>query len=216
MSLGLLSTARAAVKTWGGATSGNWGTGSNWSGGSPVDGDDLVFPVPASRFTTTNNISGLNLRSITFAGSNYVHRGNSITLTNGITANNASRTNIIEFAIQLDAAQSFNCLNAAATLAINGVISGAGDLTKIGLGTLTFGGSADNTYTGDTIVNAGILQLAKSAGWAIQHGSLTIGDGMGGSHADIVRYTGASGSMILVGVAITVNGFRVAGFEWTQ
>jgi len=42
------------------------------------------------------------------------------------------------------------------------VISGAFSLTKIGGGTLELGGSATNTYTGNTTVNEGTLRLAKT------------------------------------------------------
>jgi len=46
-------------------------------------------------------------------------------------------------------------------LAANGQIDGPGSLLKVGLGTLTFGGSVGNTLLGEVIVNQGALLLNK-------------------------------------------------------
>jgi autotransporter-associated beta strand protein len=52
-----------------------------------------------------------------------------------------------------------------APLLIESVITndGGNGLTKAGPGSLRIGGASQSTYTGDTVVNAGILYLAKSA-----------------------------------------------------
>ncbi len=62
-------------------------------------------------------------------------------------------------------------------LKIDGVISGTGPLTKIGSGALTFAGTANNTFTGDMLVNAGTLQLDKSDFLQSVPGNLVIGSG---------------------------------------
>jgi autotransporter-associated beta strand protein len=62
---------------------------------------------------------------------------------------------------------------------ISGVISGSGGLTKNGSGILTLSGTAANTYTGTTTVNAGELDLNKTAGVNAIAGNLVIGDGTG-------------------------------------
>src|SRR5947209_3327953 len=73
LAFGAVLRISAATKTWDGSSSGNWNTTANWAGNVvPVDGDDLVFPANALRFTVTNDISGLNLRSITLSGTNYI------------------------------------------------------------------------------------------------------------------------------------------------
>ncbi len=58
-------------------------------------------------------------------------------------------------------------IGGAGTLTLAGVISDGGNnyaLTKAGAGTVTFAGGSANTYTGLTTVNAGTLNLNKSAG----------------------------------------------------
>ena len=73
-------------------------------------------------------------------------------------------------------------------LKIDGVISGAGPLTKIGGGTLTLAGTANNTFTGDTLANAGTLQLDKSDFLQAVPGNLVIGTGGSRSAAATVRH----------------------------
>jgi autotransporter-associated beta strand protein len=75
----------------------------------------------------------------------------------------------------------------ATTLELAGGISGPGGFTKTGPGTLSFTGSAPNTYAGITRVNEGVLSLAQSIHDSAVPGDLIIGDGVGGAEADIVR-----------------------------
>jgi len=74
-------------------------------------------------------------------------------------------------------------------LKMDGIISGTGPLTKIGAGTLTFAGTANNTFTGHTLVNAGTLQLDKSDFLQAVPGNLVIGGtGLRGSTSATVRH----------------------------
>ncbi len=115
-------------------------------------------------------------------------------------------------------------IGANRNLTVAGVISGEGDVTKLGAGTLTLSG--DNTYTGDTIVSAGTLNLTKTG----QKGTLATGstltvDGATSvvtGHGDIFGYTtgtvgtinltnggtlhnDSTGNHITVGAAINMN-----------
>jgi len=90
------------------------------------------------------------------------------------------------------------------TFTNSGAITGPGGITKGQTGTLIFAGSGVNTYSGDTVVNTGQLQLAKTIATAgIVNGTLTIGDDIGGDGADIVREMGAN--QINSSVPITIN-----------
>jgi autotransporter-associated beta strand protein len=90
--------------------------------------------------------------------------------------------------ITLASDAAIGVITTGGSFTLSGVLSGAGGLTKTGLGLLVLAGSAGNTYAGDTVVEGGQLQLSKTVGIAIPNGSLTIGDGAGTS-LDIVRET---------------------------
>lgn len=191
--------AQAAVKTWDGSSSGNWSTAANWTGNvAPVNGDDLVFPSGAANLLNTNNLTALRLNSIIFTGSGYTLRGNALTVTNGISGQQAAGANAVECNLTLGAAQTFDCVNAGAgqtfshitnsgfaltfsgsgNLTASGLISGAGGVTKNGAGTLTYSGLR-NTYTGTTRVNRGTLALNCSPFNDAFRGPLIISDGTG-------------------------------------
>lgn len=201
--------ARAAVKNWAGTTSGYWGTGSNWTGGvAPINGDDLVFPV-GGRAVNTNNFTNLKVKSITFTGGTYDVRGNALTVTNGISSQQAAGANLFECNVTLGAAQTVECTTAGTslylegnltnggftltvsgngTVGLDGSISGSGGVTKNGTGTLSYGGGTANTYSGATLVNSGTLLLTKTiANGGVVANTLTIGDGSGAAGSAVVR-----------------------------
>jgi autotransporter-associated beta strand protein len=95
-----------------------------------------------------------------------------------------------------------------ASLNLQAVLSGPGGFTKTGLGTLTLAGNGEGTYLGPTAVNSGVLQLNQSGLFhAIGASSgITIGDGIGGPNADVIRYMNiANGNQILTGIPITIT-----------
>lgn len=192
------------MRIWSGSSSGYWNIGANWGGPAPISGDDLVFPSGAANLVNTNNLTGLSIRSITFSGSGYTIRGNSIIISNGISGQQAAGANTVALPITLGAAQTFDCLNAGAsqtfsgsitnagfTLTFNGagnisvgigtagtMIAGTGGVTKNGTGTLTYNGDYNN-YTGTTIVNRGTLAFNCFTFDSAFLGPLVIGDGIG-------------------------------------
>ena len=82
-------------------------------------------------------------------------------------------------------------LQATDELVLSGPISGGGDLTIEGNGTVTYAGSDANIYTGDTYVNRGTLLLNKSVVNSAVVGDVYIGDGIGGADADVLRLGGS-------------------------
>lgn len=60
----------------------------------------------------------------------------------------------------------------AKTLEVDGVISGAGSLTKSGAGTLVLGGAS--LYSGGTVVSNGVLKLANPSALGASTGDLTV------------------------------------------
>jgi len=106
--------------------------------------------------------------------------------------------------VTLSGAVRLTTLQVGDTLDIGGAIGGSGDVTLEGSGTIIYSGSAANTYTGDTYVNKGTLELDKSIYNASIPGNLYIGDGNGGVDADVVRMV--STSQIPNNTRITIAG----------
>jgi len=93
-------------------------------------------------------------------------------------------------------------VEADASLAINGAISGNGTVTKTGPGTLTFGGTSANTYKGDTQVSGGTLVLDKPPTANTPPGHLIIGSSGFHSPPSTVRLQ----SSLDLAAGVTVNG----------
>lgn len=69
-----------------------------------------------------------------------------------------------------------------------GPINGFAGLTKVGAGRLIYSGTAINSYIGETRVYEGTLRLARTGGDNRSIiGPLVVGDGLGGTNADIVE-----------------------------
>ena len=215
------SSLSAAVRTWDGSSDGYWSTAANWSGNvAPVNGDDLVFSFPTAARVTTNDIASLRLNTITFSGGDRsTLRGNSITLTNGISAPSSTFANYtIDLPITCGASQTFSCafdarvlLNGSLnlgtftlTLDVNGIvspqfeitgaISGAGGLVKTGNGSLRLSGA--NSFSGAVIISDGGLEAYSDTALGSTVGG-TIFNGRG----DLILHDAAIGNE-----ALTVNG----------
>jgi autotransporter-associated beta strand protein len=180
--LSVAASAHANVLSWsGGGISGNWSDAGNWGfAGVPGNGDSLVFPAPSSLVNITNNLGGLVLAQIRFAGNGGGCElyGNSFTLTGGIEATNSIGANVINNSITLGSTNVTVDVGNNAYLTLAGLLQGSGGASKIGLGTLTYAYSGNNTYSGTTWVNAGLLQLNVGGANAFG-GPLIIGDGSG-------------------------------------
>lgn len=220
----LASGIEAATKTWNGTVSPLWSDGGNWTpSGTPVAGDDLVFPSGASNLANTNNfVPVTSFNSITFngAGGGYTLNGSAIRLGGGgIAASNAIGFNVIALDIVLTASQTFSLpeeldLNgnldlgannltvdgSAATSFFQGVISGTGTLTKSGTATLVYAGAWPNTMAGTTTVKAGTLRANKPRGVVAIAGPLVIGDGAGSAAVSL-----ALDEQIANSVPVTIN-----------
>ena len=132
--------------------------------------------------TLTATLGGLILDGGNVAGTGTITLGANIQTLAGSSAATIANP------IALNGNRTFNVASGggASDLVMTGVISGGNDLTKAGSGTLTFGGAAANTYTGQTTVVEGSLLLAKTAAVNAMTGVLVIGDFSG---ADTVNVT---------------------------
>ena len=100
-------------------------------------------------------------------------------------------------------------------LTYSGVVSGMGTLTQVGVGTLVLTG--DNTFTGNTTVSAGTLQLGSGGTTGSILGNVLVNGTLALDHSDNLTYDGAlsgNGTLLKLGanqVTITGNSSSFVG-----
>ncbi len=168
-SRGVVINASAASNnvTWDGSGDGStWTDNSNWVGDVMPDSNDVaVFANtdPGVVNVPTNVLVGSILFTNTGPSFSLDSTGSgSLSLTIGAISQTGTTSNTIntELVIASPATSVTFDVIAGTTLTDNGVISGTGNLNKIGAGTLVVAGN--NTYSGVTNVNAGTLQVLGS------------------------------------------------------
>jgi len=186
-----------ATRTWDGGGNGtNWRTSNNWSPNTrPAANDSLVFAGTTSVSNTNNFAADTAFAGISFsngAGA-FTLAGNRITLT-GNVVNNDDSLQTLNLPMILSGNRTFQTASTG-SLAVGGVLSGGGGLTKTGTATLTLSGN--NSYTGATSVEAGLLYV--NGNQSASTGPLTIAAG---------AYLGGVGT---IGGATTISGIHVPG-----
>jgi autotransporter-associated beta strand protein len=177
---------------------------NSYTGSTNISGGTLVVTANGA----LGNISGgatLDLKNVAYSAAQPLTANGSSTLAV------SSGTSSFAGPISLSGSQ-LNVNVTGTLLTLSGVISGGSgeDLAKSGAGTLTLSGTTSNTYGGNTLINAGTLILAKTAGLnAIAGGQITIG-------ASGVLRLGAS-NQIANGVDMQLNGgtFALNNFSET-
>ena len=160
-------------KWWNGSTNVVWNSGDDAIFGNGGTGGAVALASP----TTVNSLTFNNFGGTYTLGTT----GQTITLNNGITKNAGSGAVKIVSPLTFDGTQSW-LNNSSTVLSIEsttnnngfnltvdgsgltelriGVISGSGGITKNGSGRLVLGGAGTppaHTYSGDTVVNGGVL-----------------------------------------------------------
>ena len=197
--------AHAATRTWSGSGGdSNWRTAANWDG-APDTNDVLVFAGSAGLSNTNDFTPPTAFSGITFstgAGA-FSLWGNPLLLVGDITNSSSSLQTV---ALAITNATGFKVV-CGADVTLGGVLSGAGDLTKEGSGTLTLNG-INSPATGKTYVKAGTLYW--NANDALPSGTVTVDPGatlvMGGNvgntninqRAIVIGGTGSDGKGALV------------------
>lgn len=173
-------TTQAASSTWNGTVSTAWTNAANWSPGIPDVGGDVVIAN-----TTANNMSLSDSRTIgsvlfgdtggrtaAFSINNTV-AANSLTMTNGLTANGAlgAVINLFRIPTTIGADQTWSIAGTPGAVTADsgiGVVTRgspvqtpfnlSGNLTKTGSGQLTFIG-ANITNNGNLTINQGVVKF---------------------------------------------------------
>jgi autotransporter-associated beta strand protein len=208
-------TVSAQTRTWSGAgDSDNWSTANNWGGTAPVSGDSLVFGG-STRLTNVNDwaADALTISNITFNSGSGPFRltGSRITL-DGTVVNNDDSTQKITLPLVLNATRTFNAAGTG-TLAVDGVISGAGGVTKTGTNTLVL--QANNSFEGVTTISSGILKITNSYGLGSAASGTVVADNarleLDGSFTvtnESITTAGNGGGGSNIGGLQCVNGFN--------
>lgn len=150
--------------------SGNNGLGSAVGGTLVEPGGRLVFnggnyttpePVTLRRDLDNNSFLQFYVNNTTFAGPITTDGTSSGTFSAPVVYCDSGLVVTLTGEIHFGLGMSFR---GAGNVEVKGVISGNASLSKFDAGTLTFSGNAPNTYTGETYVDEGTLELKKTAG----------------------------------------------------
>lgn len=147
------------------------------AGGSFVSGTEVASGGKLELDPSTTGGSGVNSTFTEY-----------LTL-NGGTLDNRSRNNIWDGAMTLGANSTIST-NTGTTLDVNGVIDGTGGLTKAGTGTLYL--TQNNSYTGATVINEGVLRITTIAN--------------GGAMSGMGASSSASSNLVFNGGTLFVSG----------
>lgn len=167
----------AATCSWTGDVDSNWSESGNWTGcsgaGVPVDGDTIDMSTVSTHPFTNNDLTGLDLESITVTGVNHSISGNPITIHNSISLadaaaiqiyTNVTLTHDAVYSVGTDSAflriegntdlngHQLN-LDSSSSIYVNGNITGTGTLVSSGNSIAALFG--DNTFTGTIYLEAG-------------------------------------------------------------
>ena len=180
--LSLLSALCYPTLTWGqtwngGGANDNWTTGANWGGTAPLAGSSLTFGGTTRLGPVNDFAADTAFTNITFnntAGA-FILTGNRITLAGNVTNSDAD-LQTLNLDMILGATRTFNVNSGS--MAVGGILSGVGGLTLAtnteAPRTLTLTGN--NSYTGNTTVNGGILQVSGVSGTIANSAAIIVGN----------------------------------------
>ncbi|MFA5390370.1 MAG: autotransporter-associated beta strand repeat-containing protein [Candidatus Omnitrophota bacterium] len=171
-------------------------SGANtYTGTTTVNDGTLRITTATGLGTVDGGVSVADGATLDLAG-DFDVGAETVTLATGSTLSSSSGTNSIAGTVGITGTSTVDV--DGTSLGLSGVISG-GDLTKTGAGTLVLSGA--NTYTGDTTVNAGVLNLQNdyAAGTSDQ---VTVADGAA---------LQIQGGITVKANALVINGTGVGG-----
>ena len=197
----------SAGEIWdGGGADSNWTTGANWNATPfiqippPNNGTANIHMAGNQRVTNVVDVPW-SINSLTFDSGaiSFFVTGQELTIGGGGITNDDNSNQLVTAPVRLSADQTWNAaagllvvnpinlnafdltLGGAFNTTLSGPITGSGTLTLPDTysATATMSGNANNTYIGDSTVEAGTLLLSKISGAQAIPGNLLIGQGAG-------------------------------------
>ncbi len=195
---GAPASAQAQRSWFGGKAKNKWTQDNNWDGSGSVAGADLVFGGTSNLTTDNNFAADTGFGSISFesGAGGFVLNGAAITL-NGTVTNSGTNDQTINLGLVLSGTRTFTSTGATpGNVIVSGVMSGAGGIIKEGVNTLVLSGA--NTFSGDTTLNAGILQIGNATALGASASPLTINGGtlnLANTSISVGNLTGTGGTI---------------------
>lgn len=177
-------------------------------------GPGTLVLAGTNTFTGTVFVDGgiLSFNNVTAAGAGSLGNGSTtaVTIRDGATLQYTGPTGLISGAATTAGAHTYALQGGNANidvalggteLTLNGVISGAGGYTKLGLGTLTIG--ASSTFTGPLFINAGTVKAGGNFNVSSASSPVTVGaggtldiNGTAGSQTTTIGSLAGSGTVL--------------------
>src|SRR5271165_75403 len=188
---------------------GNWSDSTGWTPSGVPNGNNNIanLVLPASGTQTVNlqggtftvnqlNVTGVGAGAWTVSNGTLVFDGTTPTFTNQSTSTGVTAT--LSINLQLNTDTTFNTQNAGAITALNGTISGAGNVIITGLGTFLIN-TAQN-YSTETIINQGTFEAGAANVFSANSAVILSAGGtlnLGNSNQTIASLSGTGGQVIL-------------------
>ena len=167
-----LAITASVISQWGLATGGSWASTGSWtgsgvpnaSGTTAIFGNVLTLPdivvLNGDKTVATIAFDNANSYTISPATTESLYLDNTVNSGQAqIIGTNGSHQ--ITAPVVLTSNTVANVANSGDTITLSGIVSGGGNLSKGGPGTLVLSGA--NTYTGDTTISNGTLGFAAGS-----------------------------------------------------
>ncbi|MFA7345366.1 MAG: autotransporter-associated beta strand repeat-containing protein [Terrimicrobiaceae bacterium] len=178
--------------------------GVRWAAGTSLGGGLFAYGTSGTWGNAANNLAvnfGGSSATLTWGQTNFVQSGQTLIFGNTVSNGTVTFQNAIDLGAALrtvDVVQGTSNLSGGSDAILSGVLSNGG-LNKTGNGKLEL--TAVNTYTGDTVINAGTLLLADNAELSFLIGNSGVNNSISGV-----------GSLLLDGdISFNLGGAAAAG-----
>jgi fibronectin-binding autotransporter adhesin len=183
---------------------------------SSSNGSSLTLQTDVGGVSVLSALTGTHTIAVPMSMQNDIMKtGTGSLILSGAVTTNSHNINISNGTLQLNdlggsdtgaiVDNSFLIINNAASQNLSGAISGVGNLTKIGSGTLTLSGP--NTYTGTTAIGAGKVIVTNATASATGTGAVSVANGA------VLQGSSSAGQGTITGAVSIAGGGTISAFS---